>query len=174
MAVAANKVGEMLREGLAQADIPVKALAIDVNYSEDAIYSAMKGKRKIPKDARQAISEVHLLAGLAVAYEATGYRCFRTVDGDMHPQNILQKALKEDRDVDRSLEDMGFRLIDKQRPEDLTEEDRLALSNSAKEVIEEIRALLVYLISLESSYHIGCTQMLIDELKKKDRSKRPK
>lgn len=128
MAVAENKVGEMLREALERSDIPVKALARESNYSEDAFYAAMQGKRKIPREAKRNIAELHPLGGLAVAYQETGYVCFLVMQGDQHPQNVLLKAMKEDYEADQALEGMGWRLIDKQRPEDLTDDDRLALS----------------------------------------------
>lgn len=170
MAIAEREVGNMLREALRRSDTPVKSLAKETNYSVDAFYASMAGKRKIPQEARKAIAEIHALGGLAVAYESTGYRCFTILQGDQHPQNVLQKCLKEDRDVDIVMEDMGFRLIDKQAPEDLTPDDVIALKAASKEVIEEVRALLSLLIVWEDRFHIGLIAMLNAELTEKEKA----
>lgn len=140
MAVAENTVGDMLKEALDRSDIPVKSLAQESHYSEDAFYAAIQGKRKILREAKRNIAEMHPLGGLAVAFQETGYKCFLTLNGDQHPQNVLQKNLKEDHEADQALSDMGWRLIDKQAPEDLTDDDRLALSVATGEVIDRIRA----------------------------------
>ncbi len=170
MAIAEREVGNMVREALKRSDTPVKSLAQETNYSVDAFYASMAGKRKIPQEAKKAVAKVHPLGGLAVAYEETGYRCFTILQGDQHPQNVLQKCLKGDRDVDMVMEDMGFRLIDKQAPGDLTEDDRLALTAASIEIIEEIRALLSLLVVWEDKFQIGLLDMLIQVLAEKEKA----
>jgi len=167
MAVAEMVItGGMLRSALESSDTPAKSLAQDSNYSVDAIYAAINGKRRIPREARQNISKMHPMGGLAVAFEGTGYNLFRPIKGDMHPQNILQKAIKEDREADEHLDKMGFRLIDKQRPEDLTDDDRFAIRAAAKELIEEIRAKLSLLVVWENQFEIQLVKMLTEDLDK--------
>jgi len=171
MAVAERIVGSMLREALDQSDKPVKEVAMDTNYSPDAFYATMTGKRKIPRDARQQISEIHPLAGMAAAHEATGYRCFLVVGGDLHPQNVLQKVLKEDAEVDQALAGMGFRIIDKEGPEDLNEDDRAAIRAATKELIDRINADFRLIIAWENQFKLELVKMFYQALTEKE--KRP-
>lgn len=170
MAVAENKVGEMLREALDRSDIAVKALAQDSHYSEDAFYSAMQGKRKIPREAKRNIAAIHPLGGLAVAYQETGYGCFLVIDGDPHPQNLLQRAFKEDAEADQALEGMGWKLIDKQSPEDLTDDDVLAINLAAKEIIDEIRSKFSLLVAWEDNFKIQLVKMFLEAISEKERA----
>lgn len=170
MSAIEQAVGRMIKQALDSADVPVKELARESHYSDDAIYAAIRGKRRIPRDARRTLSMVHPEGGLAVAYEETGYGIFCPMAGDQHPQNVLQKAFKEDRDVDQVLKEMGFRLIDKQSPEDLTEEDHVVLQMAAKEVIEEVRALITLLVTWEDRFKIQVVKMLLEAVSEKEKT----
>lgn len=151
----------MLREAIERSGIPPKALAAETNYSVDAIYAACAGKRKIPREARQKLSGMHLLAGLAVALEATGYKkVFGFFAGDRHPQNLIRRVEKEDTEADEALKPLGWLLIDKAGPEDLTDEDRQAVKTAAREIMQRIQAEFNLLIELEDRFKLGLTQYL--------------
>jgi hypothetical protein len=147
----------MLGIAIEKSGKPPKAIAAEVNYSVDAIYKAAKGKRPIPAEARRKLSEIHPLAGLAVAFEATGYSIFDYIEGDRHPQTMLRRVEKEDRDVDEALKkhEIAWRTIDKQTAADLTAEDVIALRAVATEISQEIIAQLNLLIEWEDRYQLG-------------------
>ena len=170
MAIVEREVGNMVREALKRSDTPVKALARETNYSVDAFYASMAGKRKIPQEAKKAISDVHPLGGLAVAYEQTGYTCFLIFEGDQHPQNVLQRNLKEDAEADQALQGLGFRLINKMAREDLSDDDYSTLVYAAQEVIDRIRSDLSLLIIWEDLYQIGLLNMLNSTLTEKEKA----
>ncbi|MDD2477267.1 MAG: hypothetical protein PHI32_15320, partial [Dysgonamonadaceae bacterium] len=157
-----EKTGSMLRQALENSGTPAKCLAMDSNYSVDAVYATLNGKRKIPRDARHKIAQMHPLGGLAVAYEGTGYNFFQIVTGDMHPQNMLQKALKEDADVDEKLKQISWMLIDKRSSEDMTKEEQAFIKSTAKELIEEIRALISLLVVWEDQFKIQLVKMFLE------------
>lgn len=167
MAVAEREVGKMLHEALNRSEVPPKALALDCGCSVDAIYAAEKGKRRLPKGSQKTISQTHVVGGLAAAYEATGYIWFLFDDCDRHPQNLLQRALKEDREADALLNELGFRLIDKQTRADLKDVDILFLRTVGKELSDRVKSDINLLIELEDRYQIGLLDYLLQ--KEKDR-----
>lgn len=168
MAVAEKEVGKMLHEALKRSEVPPKALAMDCGCSVDAIYAAEKGKRRLPRGAQQTIAKTHIVGGLAAAYEATGYTWFLFDDCDRHPQNLLQRNLKEDKEADEVLAELGFRLIDKQTRADLTDVDILFLRCVGKELSDRVKSDINLLIELEDRYQIGLLDYLLQ--KEKDRS----
>ncbi len=165
MSVAENNAGEMLREALFRSGIPTKALAAETHYSVDAYYSAMNGKRKIPQDARNKIASVSILAGLAVAAEATGYKLFSFVTGDRHPQALIRRVEKEDQEADAALKEIPFLLLDKNGPEDLSESDLERLRNAGQETCDRIRADLNLICEMDDTYRLGLIDYLIEKEK---------
>lgn len=142
----------MLKKAIESSGLPPKAIAAECNYSVDAIYAASQGKRRIPWEARRKISKINILGGLAVAHDATGYNCFEYIDGDRHPQTMIRRVEKEDAEADAAIKPLGWRLIDKNKPEDLTPEDEAVIDLVGKEVSERIKADLNLLITLDTQY----------------------
>jgi hypothetical protein len=153
-------VGMMLQKAFDACDISPKEVAAATNYSVDAIYAAMLDKRRIPKDGRKTISDIHSLGGLAVALQETGYQCFAYIDGDRHPQTMLQRYFKEDAEADAAGRDLPLLLIDVRGPEGVTAEKAAKIKLFAKEVIDEIRAGFNLLAEIESQYKINITDLL--------------
>ena len=158
-------VGMMLQEAIDRCDIPIKALAAETNYSTDALYAAIKEKRRIPQEAKRKLSETHPLMGMAICLQETGYRIFEFITGDRHVQTMIRRVEKEDQEADMALKDMGRRLIDKDGPEDLTEEDRIELTLAAKEVTDRIKTDFNMLVELEDRYKLGLLDLLVDKEK---------
>lgn len=159
-------VETMLGEAIRRSGIPPKAIAAETNYSVDAIYAACQGKRKIPRDATRKLSSVNMLAGMAVALQETGYRVFEFFSGDRHPQTMLRRVEKEDSEADEALKGIGWRTIDKDSPEDLTEDDRTALKIAAKEVADRIKTDFNLLVEWDDRYQLGILDYLIGKNKK--------
>lgn len=160
------KSGLMLKKGIECTGKPPKAIAREINYSVDAIYSAVKGKRKIPLEARKALSEMHILMGLAVARQVTGYNIFDYIQVDRHPQNLLRLVEKEDAEADQLLKPLGWRIIGKQKHEDLTEDDKAAIRAVGKELLDDIKAKLNFIIELEDRFRVGLISLLTDKKEK--------
>lgn len=82
---------------------------------------------------------------------------YAEVEGDRHPQTMLRRVEKEDRDVDEAFQkhQIAWRTIDKQTAEDLTPEDVFALKAVAAEISQEIIAQLNLLIEWEDRYKLG-------------------
>lgn len=149
-------IGEMLREAVEKSGKPAKAVACEIRYSVDTLYAAFKEKRQIPKPARRQLAKIHPLAGLALALDDTGYNAlFQPIAGDQHPQNMLQRVLKEDRDADDALRDLPELLIDKIKPGDLPPGDKQALRTASKELIEEARAIIYLVVGWEDAFKLG-------------------
>ncbi|MEN6325832.1 MAG: hypothetical protein ABFD18_06460 [Syntrophomonas sp.] len=165
MSVLEKDVGEMLQEALLRSDTPVKALAAETNYSVDAYYSAISGKRKIPQEAKGKISAVSIMAGLAVALEATGYKVFQILGGDRHPQTAIRKVEKEDREAEAALMDIPFMILDKNCPEDLTLGERELVKKAGEEICDRIRADLNLVCELDDTYRLGLIEYLLEKKK---------
>jgi len=154
-------VGDMLRIALESLGEPVKSVARETGYSVDAFYAAQNGKRHIPQDAKPKLSQKHPMFGMTVAFEDTGYQCFSYVDRDRHIQTMIRRLEKEDMEADEALRPLGFMLIDKNEPEDLTQDDEFVLRAAAKEISERIQADLNLLVEMETRYRLGLTEYLI-------------
>lgn len=149
MAVAEKIVGNMLKEALEQSDTPVKTVAKNTNYSADALYAAMAGKRKIPRNARQDIAKLNLTACMAVAFEETHNIIFLPFPGDKHPQSVIQRLLKEDHEADQALKGIAWALLDKSDPQDFSPEDREKMREAVREGGDVVRAWCKFFIMAE-------------------------
>ena len=143
-------------------DIPAKAVAMETGIGVDTFYKASKGSRKLPqdRDARRKFSNLHPCAGLAVAQEDTGWEMFGYIEGDRHIQTLIQICLKEDSEVDEQLAGLSRILIGKIQPADLSPDDVKMLKGVVKEVSEEIRSLLNFIIGLDEHYELGVINMI--------------
>lgn len=147
-------------------DIPAKAVAMETGLGVDTFYKASKGTRKLPqdRDARRKFSGLHPCAGLAVAQEDTGWEMFDYIEGDRHIQTLIQICLREDLDVDEQMTRLSRILIGKIVPEDLTPEDVAALKAVVKDISEEIRGHLNFIVGLDEHYRLD----VVDWIKKND------
>ncbi len=156
-------VGEMVRGALKGHS--VSTIARETNYSEDALYKAIEGKRRIPRDARPHLAKMHLLAGLAVALEDTGYVCFEPLAGDRHPLAMAEKVRLELHRLVDEIEILPAHLVDKLQAGDLAPEDKALLEDVDQEMIKLLRALFSFLVESQDQYEEPVTQMLVEKRK---------
>lgn len=156
----------LLKRGVERGCGTQKEAARKLNYSPEMLNKILSGERNIASDIKPKMAQLHLMAGLALAQEATGYSWFEFLEGDRHPQNLLQRVLKEDSEADEALKPMGWRLIDKNQPEHLTPEDVMALNVAAKEMSHRIVAEINLLIEWEDRFHLGLLEHLTGKKEK--------
>ena len=155
----------LLKRGIERGCGTQKEAARRLNYSPEMMNKILSGERNVAHENKPKLSGIHLIAGLALAQEATGYMIFDYIEGDRHPIVMLQRTLKEDTEADRQLIDIGWRIIDKNRPEDLTPEDVVALKAAAKETIDRINADINMIIEWEDRYQLGLLDYLTGKKK---------
>jgi hypothetical protein len=143
----------------------VSVIARETHYSEDALYKAIEGKRRIPRDARPHLAKLHLLAGLAVALEDTGYVCFEPLAGDRHPLAMVEKVKQELHRLVDEIEILPQHLVDKLRAGDLAPEDKVLLEDVDQEMIRLLRALFSFLVESQDQYEEPVTAMLVGKIK---------
>lgn len=148
----------LLRKGIEKAAGTSKECSRRINYSDTMLSKILNGERNIAPGLQLKLSQMHMIAMLAIAKESTG--CSDYTEGDRHPQNLLQRVMKEDNEADEALRFIGWRLIDKTSREHLTAEDVTALKTAAREMSHRIKADLNLLIEWEDRYQLG----LLDEL----------
>lgn len=153
----------MLRYCIEKSCGTIKEAARRLNYSPEMLSKILAGERNIAPEIRVKMARMHPLAGLALALEATGYKWFSYIEGDRHPQNLIQRVLKEDEEADKALEPIPKKLIDKTGLGDLTDEDIKKLRAAAKEISEDITAKINLLIEWEDRYQIGLLDLLVKE-----------
>jgi hypothetical protein len=154
-------VGGMINRALQITDTPVKAIAMDTNYSGDAFYAAMSDKRKIPAGARAKLSSLCLLGGMAVALEATSYNgLFMYDERDRHPMALIQRSIIEDSEADQAVKDVIKIVLEKRNAEDLTPDEVVRLKQVAVEVCESICSDLNLLIEFDDMYKLGLVEWL--------------
>lgn len=153
----------LLRKAIEKAAGTSVEAARRVHCDKSTVSKIFAGTRPIPPDLSTELAGMHPLAGLAIAREVTGYRLFSYIDGDRHPQTMIQRSIKEGKEADRFLEELPVMLIDKAGPQDLTEEERVFLFRSGKELCEEITAKINLAIELEDRYQLGILSYLTGE-----------
>ena len=152
-----------LGAAIEKSGITIKDLASRAKYHPDAIYKAVRGNRRVPPDAKLALSKASILIGIEIAHMETGYSgLFQYTEGDRHPQTMLRRVEKEDYEADEAMRGLGWRTIDKNHADDLTEEDRIALRTAGKELIDRIKADLGLVIEWEERYRLGLMDYLLD------------
>lgn len=151
----------MLRDGIERGVGCQKEAARLLNLTPSMLSKILSGERSLAHDLKPKASRMHLLAGLAIALEATGYKIFEYIRGDRHPQNLIRRVEKEDAEADEALRPIGLMLIDKSGPEDLTEEDRFTMKAAAREIIHRIRAEFNLLVELEDRFRLGLLEDLV-------------
>lgn len=137
-----------------------KEAARQIYYDHTLLNKILSGKRPVPPDARPKLAKMHMVAGLALAQEATGYNIFGYIEGDRHLQTMIRRVEKEDAEADAAMKPVGWRLIDKKKPEDLSKEDVFALNAVAKEVGDRVKADINFLIELEENFRLGLLEYL--------------
>lgn len=159
-------VGLMLKEAMDLAGHTPKSMAVKCGYSRDMIYAALSEERPIPTQARPKISKMSLLAGLAVALEATGYeRIFKYFRIDRHIQNLLQMVFKEDEEADAVLSKLPRILMNKNCADDLSEEDKKLVELAAKELTDRIVHDFNLLVELETKLGVKVMDQLVGKSK---------
>jgi len=91
----------LLKRGIELGCGTQKEAARRLNYSPEMVNKILAGERNIAPEVKPKLSGMHLIAGLALAQEATGYAIFDYIDGDRHPMVMLQRTLKEDAEADQ-------------------------------------------------------------------------
>ena len=150
----------MVRAGLNSAGYSVSMLAAEVNYSPDALYKAIEGKRRIPKDARPRLARLHLLAGLAVALQDTGYCCFQPVEGDRHFLATTERVHQELHKLIVEINALPPHLLDKLKADDLAPEDHVLLEATDQQMIRLLPAIFSFLVESQDQFQEPVTAML--------------
>lgn len=150
----------MMQEAINRSGMSAQEFAESVNYSKDAVYKAMQGRRRIPSDAKGHLAQLNIMGGLAVAHEATGYCIFSITNKDRHPQNLIRRLEKEDREADEALKDIPYLIIDATAAADLSPQAKEATRKAMMEVADRIRADLDLLVEMDHRYKLGVIEYL--------------
>lgn len=152
---------DMLRLAIMSSDKPPKVIASDIGYSVDMIYSATKGIRSIPTQARQKLSGVNVIAAAAIALEATGFtRLFGYHKVDRHIQSMILRHRTMDRATDKLLDELPVMLLDKECSANLTEGEQKRLKYITCRLIDLSSSIMNLVMELEVKYKLGITPYL--------------
>jgi hypothetical protein len=146
-----------------------KKAACFLGYSPEMMSRVLNGERNIAPDLMPKIAKANITAGMAIAEETTGYRCFQRIEGDRHPQTMIRRVEKEDAEADAVLRQIPWVIIDKQCPEDLSEEEREVVCLAGKEIADRIRADLNLLETLDDFFQLGLVDHLVQQIQERKR-----
>lgn len=156
-----DSVGDMLQLALACCEAPPKAIAAEIGYSVDSMYSAMKGIRNIPTQARQKLAGLNVIAAAAVALEATGFtRLFGYQKVDRHIQSMILRLKQQDRLTDKLLDELPIILLDKNSRDDLSREELQWLTATSCKIADLTNCHINLIMELETRYKLGVTTYL--------------
>lgn len=139
-----------------------KEVARRINYSDEMLSKVLAGERNLAPDITPKLARMHPMIGQALAEEATQYNCFSYIEGDRHPQTMLRRIEKEDHEADKALEDVPWILIDKNRPEDLSPDERLILQKAGQEVCDRIKVDLNFVVEMDDRFHLELVEYLTE------------
>jgi len=95
-----DSIGDMLQLAIMAIDIPPKALATEIGYSVDSLYSAVKGDRAIPVKARAKLAHKSFMMACTVALEGTGLsQIFGYQKVDRHIQSMIFRVKSKDKET---------------------------------------------------------------------------
>lgn len=157
---------KLLRRGIEYGGIPHKEIAQSLNIDRTTLSKMLSGSRGIAPDLKPRFSGRSIAAGIAIAHEDTGYRLFIYIEGDRHPQTMIRRAEKEDHDVHEAMQGLAWRTIDKNGPQDLTNEDVIVLNVAAKEIADRIKADINLLIEWDERYRLDLIDYLTGKKEK--------
>lgn len=146
-----------------------KKAACVMGYSQEMLSKILTGDRNIAPDMMPRISRANITAGMAIAEETTGYGCFQRIEGDRHPQTMIRRVEKEDAEADAVLRQIPWLIIDKQCPEDLSDEEREVVCLAGKEIADRIRADLNLLETLDDFFQLGLVDHLVQQIQERKR-----
>lgn len=156
-----DSIGDMLELAIMCCNRPPKAIAADIGYSVDTIYSACKNARAIPNKARQKLSQINSIAASAVALEATGFmKLFGYQKVDRHVQSMILRLKKQDKEVFILLEDLPVILLDKNDRKDLSESELSELEVTAQRLVDRANSTINLIMELEHKYGLGVTRYM--------------
>lgn len=156
----------LLREGIERKYGTCQEAAREINITNSMMSKMLAGERNIASDIKPKLASMHPYAGLAIAEEVTGYNCFSYIEGDRHPQAMIRRVEKEDKEADEAVKKLPYLILDKNGHEDLTDEERQTLFAQSKEIIDRVCADLNLIAELEDRYRLGILDYLIGKKEK--------
>ena len=154
---------QLLKEAIERSGKPAKAWGITCDVLPEAIYAACRGEKPVPRNARTKMAKLHLLAGLAVALEDTGYKCFEPLPGDKHPLAMVEKVKESLHRLADEIDVLPPHLVDKLKAGDLAPADKVLLGDVDQAMVRLLRALFSFLIESQDQYEEPVTEMLAKE-----------
>lgn len=151
----------VLRKGILKAFGTGKAAAHHLNYSEEMISKIFTGERRIATDQQPRWARSNILAGMAIAEEATSYRCFSYIEGDRHMQVMIRRVEKEDAEADAALREIPWLLLDR-KSDDLTAQEKDIALIIGQELCDRIHADLNLVVELDDQLRLGLIDYLTE------------
>jgi len=154
-----DSIGDMLQLAIMACDIPPKALAADIGYSVDSLYSAINGERSIPVKARAKLASKSFIMACTVALEGTGLsQIFGYQKVDRHIQSMIIRVKTKDKEISNLLDELPIILLDKETSNDLTDEDFEKVKFATDKLIERLNCSLNLVMELDSRYRLEITE----------------
>lgn len=155
----------VMRRGIERRFGTSKAAARYLNLSDEMVSRVLSGERNLAPDLMPKAAGAHLMIGLSIAEETTGYKCFSYIEGDRHPQTMIRRVEKEDAEADEALRYLPWILIDKNGPEDLSPEERDLMFSIGKEICDRICVDTNLVEEMDDRFKLG----LVEYLARKER-----
>ena len=154
-----DSIGDMLQLAIMATNIPPKALAAEIGYSVDSLYSAVKGERSIPVKARAKLASKSFIMACTVALEGTGLsQIFGYQKVDRHIQSMIIRVKTKDKEISCLLDELPMILLDKETIADLTDGDLEKVKIATGKLVERVNYSLNLVMELDSRYRLDITE----------------
>lgn len=156
----------VMRRGIERRFGTSKAAARYLNLSEEMVSRVLSGERNLAPDLMPRAAGAHLMIGMAIAQEATGYQCFSYIDGDRHPQTMIRRVEKEDAEADEAIRQLPWLLIDKHGPDDLSPEEHGLMLLIGKQICDRIKVDTNLVEEMDDRFQLGLIEYLTEKEKR--------
>jgi hypothetical protein len=154
-----DSIGDMLQLAIMATNIPPKALAAEIGYSVDSLYSAVKGERAIPVKARAKLASKSFIMACTVALEGTRLnQIFGYQKVDRHIQSMIIRVKTKDKEISNLLEELPMILLDKETIADLSEDELEKVKIATGKLVERVNCSLNLVMELDSRYRLDITE----------------
>lgn len=150
-------IATALNEELHRLGITHDRLARMTHYSRQSVTAWANGRRTLPEDAREKLASLSPRLALEIAADdPVNIFLSGWLDGDVVDLSILATKTKLAEELEEGA--AGLRelsLVNKCRPEHLTEEDRKQIHIAIQELLDLMTCIPVFLVNLSEKYGLN-------------------
>lgn len=167
-----REIADMVSVAIERSGEPIKSIAADSGVNASSIYATLTGDRQIPAATMRSFSKTNVIAAACMALQGTGLsKLFQYRKSDRHIMARVEELKIYDHVADDAMNALPPLLFNKNSYDDLNENDKKTLIQTAEKLADRMNVTLNLLMELDVRYNLHL--MEIFEKKKNTASSVP-